>query len=228
MEHISIKATDLQDAWFQAIYNLIDCGRKYKINKGSFEDSQRIEFDYITIQIEQPYLRVNNLPIIPEIPTAYGIPNPVSQEYMIEYLTYIMTSEKHPNEDYTYGERLWKDPNQVEHVIQTYKDYGFRNNQMVLQIAQPSDIFLNDPPCLRHIDTRIQDKQLHFFIYFRSWDLWSGFPANLAGLSVLQEYMAQKIRVNPGKFICSSKGLHVYDYAEELVKIRCGVNDTSW
>ena len=63
--------------------------------------------------------------------------------------------------------------NQMELMIWTYKNKGYRNNQMILQVSQPSDMLLIDPPCLRHIDTRIQDDKLHFFPYFRSWDLWN-------------------------------------------------------
>ena len=80
--------------------------------------------------------------------------------------------------------------NQIELLIWTYKNKGFRNNQMVLQVAHPSDMLLIDPPCLRHIDTRIQDGKLHFYPYFRSWDLWGGFPANLGGIQLFKEYIA--------------------------------------
>jgi len=62
---------------------------------------------------------------------------------------------------------------------------------------------------------------LHFYIYFRSWDLWNGFPANLAVISILQEYMALEIGVDPGEFICTSKGLHFYDHALDVAQIRC-------
>ncbi len=111
--------------------------------------------------------------------------------------------------------------NQIEWIIQTYKKYGERNNQMVLQVAHPSDLTLVDPPCLRSIDTRIQDGQLNFFIYFRSWDLWGGMPANLAGIQNLKEYMAAEIGVEDGEMVVESKGLHLYGYAEDLAKLRC-------
>ena len=111
--------------------------------------------------------------------------------------------------------------NQIEWIIRTYKKFGFRNNQMVLQVAHPSDIVLLDPPCLRSIDTRIQDETLHFMVYFRSWDLWAGLPANLAGIQNLKEYMAGEIGVKDGEIIVESKGLHLYGYAEELAKLRC-------
>jgi thymidylate synthase len=111
--------------------------------------------------------------------------------------------------------------NQIEWVIDTYKKFGHRNNQMVLQVAHPSDVTLLDPPCLRSIDTRIQDGVLHFVVYFRSWDLWNGFPANLAAIQNLKEYMAGEIGVKDGEMIAESKGLHLYGYAEDLAKLRC-------
>ena len=117
--------------------------------------------------------------------------------------------------------------NQIEWVIDTYKKYGHGNNQMIMEIAHPTDNVLLDPPCLRHIDTRIQDSALHFFIYFRSWDLWSGLPANLAGIQALKEYMAGQIGVEDGEMIVYSKGLHIYGYAEKIAKIRCMIEDSS-
>ena len=89
---------------------------------------------------------------------------------------------------------------------------------MVLQVAHPTDMLLQDPPCLRHIDTRIQDGKLHFYPYFRSWDLWGGFPANLGGIQLLKEYVAAEIGVEDGEIIASSKGLHIYDYSFDLAK----------
>ena len=114
---------------------------------------------------------------------------------------------------------------QVDLAIWTYKEHGHRNNQMCLQVAEPNDILLLDPPCLRHIDTRIQDGMLHFYPYFRSWDLWSGYPANLAGISMLQEHMAGEIGVEQGEMICTSKGLHLYDYTVSFANMRCMVED---
>lgn len=109
---------------------------------------------------------------------------------------------------------------QVDLAIEVYKEYP-RTNQMCLQVAKPKDMVLVDPPCLRHIDTRVQDGKLHFYPYFRSWDLWSGFPANMAGISMLQEHMASEIGVEQGEMICTSKGLHLYGFAEDFAKARC-------
>ena len=248
-----IKATNLGDAWFQTLFRMLEEGSVFKIDRGSYAGQKRLEFDFIAIQIEHPGAR----PLLPQIEPHYNIPNPVADDYLDDYLPYLMTAELKEGESYTYGQRLcgypiaypvmtkynaiWEDIiikemdellklgivyklndqwclNQIELLIWTYKNKGYRNNQMVLQVAHPTDMLLQDPPCLRQIDTRIQDGKLHFYPYFRSWDLWGGLPANLGGIQLLKEYISAEIGVEDGEIIASSKGLHIYDYAFDLAK----------
>ncbi len=297
---INIKATTLTDAWFQTIYRCIEEGRKFIIDEGSFKGQQRLEFDFVTIHITHPSV----LPLLPKVNPALGLPDPVEDGYLDDYLPYLMTGEEKEGESYTYGQRLtkefyeniknsptqnflvdeahykedqkflFKDNNdfflsQMELMIHTYKNKGYRNNQMILQVGKPTDMLLKDPPCLRHIDTRIQNNimlerinieklfaeaygeqptpnvainelkqdilrvatnqkiaekriesckvyELHFFPYFRSWDLYGGFPANLAAIEMMKQYCAAEIGVENGEIIATSKGLHIYDYVWEI------------
>jgi thymidylate synthase len=101
-----------------------------------------------------------------------------------------------------------------------YREDGHATNQAYMTVGDPESIYLTDPPCLRGIDTRIKEGKLHFIVYFRSWDLWNGFPANLGAIQLLKEYMASSIGVQDGQIIASSKGLHLYDYVWELAKLR--------
>ena len=110
--------------------------------------------------------------------------------------------------------------NPFQQVIKDYKERGFGTNQETMEIGMPSDITLKDPPCLRLIDTRIRYGKLHFMIYFRSWDLWSGFPSNLAGLQLVKKFMADEIGVADGEIVAVSKGLHLYKYVWELAEAR--------
>ncbi len=110
--------------------------------------------------------------------------------------------------------------NQIEEVIRIYKNEGFGTNQAIMEIGMPSDLKLTDPPCLRLIDTRVRYGKLHFFLYFRSWDLWSGFPSNLGGLELVKQYMAGEIGVGNGEIVACSKGLHLYEYVWGLAKQR--------
>ena len=226
MKPIFIEAITLDDAWHQAVYNLFEHGHKYKIDNGSYAGSERIEFDFVVIRIKNP----GEEPRLPKIPEPLKIPPPVSEDYVVNYFNdYIMGGKKAEGEDYTYGERLMKAErkdggffSQVEESIRRYKEEGGGTNQIILQVGQPSDLLLDDPPCLRPIDTKIRHNALHFFPYFRSWDLWGGFPANLAALQLLKEYMAAEISVNDGEIIATSKGLHIYKHVEELAKMRFG------
>ena len=208
-----IKARDLPDAWFQCVYQILDTGRTYTIDRGSYEGQKRIEFDYITVHIKYPGKR----PLLPDIPPALGIPNPVDNDYLDQYLPYLMTSTKKEGEEYTYGEYL--EP-QIKEVIRMYREDGHGTNQAYMTVGDPKTLYLSDPPCLRGVDTRIKDNKLHFVVYFRSWDLWNGFPANLGAIQLLKEYMAESIGVEDGQIIAASKGLHLYDYIWELAKLR--------
>jgi len=208
-----IEARDLPDAWFQCVYRILEIGKKYVIDRGSYEGQQRLEFDYVTIHIKHPGVR----PLLPDIPPSLGIPNPVADGYLEEYLPYLMTSEKQPGEDYTYGMYLER---QINEVINMYKRDGHNTNQACMAVSRPTNIYLKDPPCLRQIDTRISSGKLHFVVYFRSWDLWNGLPANLGAIQLMKEYMAAEIGVEDGEIIASSKGLHIYDYVWELAKLR--------
>jgi thymidylate synthase len=249
IQHIT--ARDLPDAWFQTLYKILEEGTVFKIDRGSYAGQKRLEFDWITVHIKNPGVR----PLLPHIEPHYNIPNPVADDYLDEYLPYLMTGELKPGESYTYGSRMnkaiipgawpshyenlnykniliqeedvWHNNkiivdcyflSQVELLIWTYKNKGYRNNQMILQVGQPTDMLLQDPPCLRHIDTRIQDGKLNFYPYFRSWDLWGGFPANLGGIQLMKEYIAAEIGVEDGEIIASSKGLHLYDYSFDIAK----------
>ena len=210
-------------------------GRVYTITRGSYKGAKRLEFDFVVVRVKKPSHQ-----IIPIIPEGLNVPAPTDMEYVQGYLSYLLTGAKTDTEDYTYGERL-VDPkirikenveghqmareiplgvNQIEEVIRIYKEEGFGTNQAVMEIGMPSDIKLADPPCLRLIDTRIRHDKLHFILYFRSWDLWGGFPSNLGGLQLVKQYMADMIGVGDGEIIAVSKGLHLYDYSWEVAKIR--------
>ncbi|MFH1201400.1 MAG: thymidylate synthase [Candidatus Omnitrophota bacterium] len=235
LKPVHIEAFDLDDAWFQCLSQILEKGHVYIITKGSYEGQRRLEFDFVTVRVKNPAHQ-----IIPIIPEGMSIPAPTDMEYIQGYLSYLLTGQKTDTEDYTYGERLVEPKvrissadsadklyhemplgvNQIQEVINMYKTKGHGTNQATMEIGMPSDIKLVDPPCLRIIDTRIRYGKLHFILYFRSWDLWGGFPSNLGGLELVKQFMAEEIGVGDGEIIAVSKGLHLYEYAWELAKMR--------
>jgi thymidylate synthase len=197
-----VEARDLSEAWFQCLREVLTKGREYTITRGSYEG-------FLVIQIKKPGSR----PLVPDVPQ--GVPPPSTMEYVENYLPYLMTSHKKKGEQYTYGQYLEK---QIAEVIKMYKKDGYNTNQAYMSVGNEETISWHDPPCLRGIDTRIQDGSLHFFVYFRSWDLWAGFPSNLAAIQLLKEYMALEIGIDDGELIAMSKGLHLYKYSWEQAR----------
>lgn len=76
--------------------------------------------------------------------------------------------------------------------------------------------------CLRGLDFKIIDGYLFTHVVYRSWALFSGWGLNMAGFTLLNQYMAQEIGVNPGPLAFSSKGLHCYDFELDVLSLRLG------
>jgi len=204
-----VDALTIGDAWFQCLDKALLHGRTYRIQQGSFEGTHRKEIPLVAIMIRNPGVR----PLRPDVPA--GVPAPTTDEVIHDYMSYLMTGAKQENEEYTYGEDLSQ---QIDEVIRRYKE-GVDTNQMCMTIGNRDSIKLKDPPCLRVVDTRVQEDKLNFVLYFRSWDLWGGLPTNLGGLQLLKEYMAEEIGVKDGSLIAFSKGLHLYEHCWDLAKM---------
>ena len=214
----NINARDLSEAWYLCVREAYLNGREYVISKGSFETTKRKEIPLVAVQIMHPGTRPLS-PIVPE-----GVPPVATEEVLQKYLLYLMTDTVQPGEDYTYGQDLGP---QIPEVIARYKQWGYDTNRLCMSVGSRQSLFeyrkeeqgkKASSQCLRLVDTRIQDGALHFIVYFRSWDLWAGFPVNMGGLQLLKEYMAGEIGVADGTLNAFSKGLHLYEHTWDLAK----------
>jgi thymidylate synthase len=227
----SVKAKTISDAWFQLIYNLFDYGYEQKIQKGSFENEQyRLQYPGIAVYIEHPYYDM-----IPTMPPNSCIPAPTTQEYIEDYfVNYLMNPELAENETYRYASRInSKMPEggtQLERVIDMLGETPL-TNQAVIEVGTPEDLDICygkdgklDPPCLRLLDFKVipvnNDLILTVSAYFRSWDLWAGFPTNLGGIELLKQFVAGEASLKNGPMYAYSAGAHIYGYQEEIVRLR--------
>jgi thymidylate synthase len=214
MDITLIKARDLNEAWWKCIREVLTKGYEYTIDSGSYAGQKRKEFDFVVVHIEHPGTR----PLVPTVPE--GVPPPTDIEYVErDYLPYLMSNLKQANETYTYGEDIEQ---QFLQIVEMYKK-GFNTNQATMTVGNRDSIYLSDPPCLRIIDTRVRYGKLHFVVYFRSWDLYAGFPNNLAGIQLMKEFMAGEIGVEDGEIIAVSKGLHLYEHNWEVARMVAGL-----
>ena len=198
MDSYHIEVATIYDAWCFCLKEILNRGYKYKVDVGNFKGQFRKELDFITIHIK--FDSNNNLK---------------KCDYAEGYLADDLCEGKLNKNNHSYMRYL---ESQIAIVIKNYKQCGYNNNQLIMMIGDEKTIQLDDPPCLRLIDTRIRDNKLHFIAYFRSWDLWAGFFADLMSLCNLKNYMADAINVNTGDLIVCSKGLHLYDYSWDVAK----------
>lgn len=244
MRPISIEASTISDAWFQLIYSVLDDDKIYETNiqRGSFAEDKKTG-DKGQIRRQFPgcmiYIKHPDKDIVPIMPAGLGIPPPTDMDYIENYFaTYLMRAELYPNEQYTYGQRI---AISLDEVIKMLNKTPF-SNQCNLQIGEPKDIFLPDPPCLRIMDLKVlpgkperipckDDDGISDFkwemkdiltmsVYFRSWDLWAGLPANLGGFELLKQYICQETGLMNGPMYAYSAGLHLYSMYEEVARIR--------
>ncbi len=226
-----LKAKTISDAWFQIIYNIFDYSYTQQIQKGSFEKEQyRLQYPGLAVFIEHP-----DQDIVPVIPPALGIPSPTTMEYIEDYFAnYLMDPELAENETYRYSSRIHhpmpKGGTQLERAIEMLKQTPL-TNQAIVEIGSPEDhdVCIGndgnlDPPCLRLLDFKAipegDELVLTLSCYFRSWDLWAGFPSNLGGLELLKQYAAEEAGLKSGHMYAYSAGAHIYGYQEELARLR--------
>ena len=231
MQPFFLKAKTIADAWFQLIYNIFDYSYTQQIQKGSFEKEQyRLQYPGLAVFIEHP-----DQDIVPVIPPALGIPSPTTMDYIQDYFAnYLMDPELTENETYRYSSRIHhpmpEGGTQLERAIAMLKETPL-TNQAVVEIATPEDFdtcYGNDgnfdPPCLRLLDFKAVpqdgDLVLTVTVYFRSWDLWAGFPSNLGGIELLKQYVAEETGLRNGAMFAYSAGAHIYGYQEDIARIR--------
>jgi len=194
-----------------------------KIKWGDEEGGQkRLQADLVAVEINFPETR----PLSVEFPEQLNIPPVATQQSIEDYFAnYLMNAYVTINEEYTYGSRILEFPhfipdehsysktrfNQLDWIVTHFKKAP-SNNHCVIEVAKGDDVLLEHAPCLRLLSFKIVNGRLNVTVFFRSWDFWSGFPTNLGGIQLLNEYIASEIGIETGKIFAVSDGLYIYTH----------------
>ncbi len=98
---------------------------------------------------------------------------------------------------------------QISEVLKRLKENPF-TKRAVLTLWSPEDT--NDkyaPPWISS-QLMIRDNKLIMTNYFRSCDIYNGFPFNCLGIAKLQKEIADKLSVEVGEFILHIGSAHIY------------------
>lgn len=208
-----IKERTIEQAWRMSMWSCARYGYSYRIEKGSYEGQTRKQLDHLTVIIENPGIR----PLAVSMPENSNIPAPTSEEKIQAYFyEYLATDTKEEKEDYTYGQYISR---QLDRLIYLLNISGGATNQACMNIGDRGSIELEDPPCLRVVDFKVVEGRLVMSLFFRSWDLFAGFPENIGGLQLLKEYILMQLSfpAEDGPIVAYSSGAHLYEQYFPLV-----------
>ena len=191
------------EAWLNTCQSIMRHGRHYLIERGSYTGQHRAQLDQLAFVITNPGER----PLAIEWRGRPISDDASIQRYFEDYVVSPPPYDGDNNEQYTYGERI---AFQLEHIAKMLHDTPF-TNQASVSVAQPSDILLPDPPCLRELSWKWNGTGLQLSSFWRSWDVFGALGMNLGGLQLLNEAVAEWAGLVPGAMVCYSDGAHIYE-----------------
>lgn len=113
--------------------------------------------------------------------------------------------------DIFYGSYGYRIAESIPKVIEKLKE-DHSTRQAVLTIHRVEDSFANvkDIPCTIALQFLIRDNKLNLFVYMRSNDAIWGTPYDLFMFTVLQEVIANSLKIELGEYYHNATSLHIY------------------
>ncbi len=137
-----------------------------------------------------------------------------------EHARSLLTSDRPDGVAYTYGERLNAHPlagDQVEHIVSALASKPETRRAVALTWLHGVDENGGNPPCLVLIQGDLSGGRYNHTAYFRSHDIYRGWPSNVYGQLVLAHEIIRRLRerglsVEPGYLTVISSAAHVYEH----------------
>lgn len=140
----------------------------------------------------------------------------------------MLNPETSPEYHYSYGPRIFNFQKKIDQInrfilpLLSKTPISRRASLCLFDPSADSDVNLRDTPGLLIIDFKLRDKKLHLHGFIRSCDFFFGWPANIYQLSVIQDYVREKLAVSPGKIFFYSSSAHLFedqfDYIKEIIR----------
>jgi len=183
---------------YNLLVGLCNHGYRQDIQRGSFageESVYRMQAQPVMIEIIDP---LNFLYLPKEVTLG------IIEKYYDEY---IVNETVQDNETYTYGSRICDQIGKISFMLSETP----QTNQASISVSQPSDIFLEHPPCLREIAFNVFDDRLNMTTYWRSNDIGSAYLINQGGMALLLKDIAEFAELEIGShfYVCTAPHLYV-------------------
>jgi thymidylate synthase len=99
--------------------------------------------------------------------------------------------------------------------------YDFLPHQHI-PTTEIQSLYCKDCDC---VDYTIEFYKINYLttkVVYRSWDLFGGWPTNIGGFTLLNEYVANELGVEPGPLSFTCKSLHCYEFQLDVLNKRLG------
>jgi len=220
-----IEARNLSDAWIKALTQVYLHGEEYRVGKYNAKTLDLPLMIYIKNALDEPLIH----PKAPKFESR--------EKYTNEFLH--GKGEKENEFVYTYYSRLFHyNESLLRSRAPNIRDNDLKGEDTIIQFNQIDaaiSLLKKDPtlrrvvistwmpykdlslersphaPCLVMIQPRIYNGRLHFYVVFKSQDLYSAFPSNTYALVNLQKKMADELGVKAGSYTHFSISMHIYD-----------------
>ncbi len=147
-----------------------------------------------------------------KIPESYPVKN---RDVLMEYCRRFIEGVQEQGFAYTYGERLRRGEVDLLREAIRKLSQDIHTRQCVVSLWRPSDILLEEPPCITHIQLMVRDSRIHSTAYLRSHDVEHAFVHNAflvreLMLRVREELSRLGHRVDLGTITLVIGSCHVY------------------
>lgn len=206
---VKIRRKTVGEAWIEALKTLLKFGVKSEAIYHYFDRkvNQHRELLNLTVVVEEEN---------PENPKIYDF-FPFNRQDLDSYIQEFLKPDR-GDEPYTYGERLfdYQGLNQVEKMVEKLRRFPFDKGALAVLWQPKVDNFpVRKPwrtPCLTLVQGQCFDDKLYLTAYFRSNDMFGGWPFNAFALRFLQKQIADRLGVELGSLITISTMAHLYDH----------------
>lgn len=136
-----------------------------------------------------------------------------SKEHLEEYLPLVVSNKKVEGINYTYGSRLrsWRGIDQINSLIKRLKNSIYTRRAVAVTWDVEKDHENEEAPCLDLVQCIVQEDSLFMTAFFRSNDMFDGWPENALALRKLQYLIAEELSLKVGSLTTISGSSHIYE-----------------
>ncbi len=204
------------EVWKDALSYIMGFGEKLKDNNSR----NSIEVMDLKLQIKEAFIDISK-----PIETLTGF-NKWMYPSMEEISSIMLGKKLSPAYSYSYGSAIFnydEKINQVDDFVIPLLRRESNSRRAVVSLWNPhkdSNVHKTLMPGLLLVDFKVRNNKLHLTSFVRSNDIFFGWPANIYQLYLLQNYVRDKLNLEPGDLTTFSTSAHIFeDQLEHIEKV---------